>query len=262
MIVTIFAVAALATINLVRGDAGGIAADLGWGRSVTWLVTLLLFAILLAIAGRAIKKRWDGIFIDERNRISLSRLQLVLWTLLLASALFTAGLSNVSLGSATPLQIDVPASVWALLGIGSFSFVAAPMILDRQKQQGPAPDRLGAINANLKAADSLAADVSASGPVVFKATPQDARWADVIRGDTYDADYVDFSKVQQLAFTVLLVVIYGVALFKLFAVLQPVSGFPPVDQGFVALLGLSHASYLAYKAAPKPTRPEPRADPV
>jgi hypothetical protein len=28
--------------------------------------------------------------------------------------------------------------------------------------------------------------------------------------------------------------------------------FPPVDGGFVSLLGLSHAAYLASKAVPKP----------
>jgi hypothetical protein len=253
MIVFLIILAALIAANLVRGDVGGALGAVGLGRSGTWLLTMALFGGLLVLAGNTLKKRWDGIFIDERNKISLSRVQLVLWTLLLVSALLTVGLSNVSLGSATPLEIEIPASVWALLGIGSFSFVAAPAIL-RQKQQGPAPSRLAAIRTNLAAADGVnAANVDASGQVVTKGDPADARWVDIIRGDTNDADYVDVSKVQQLAFTVLLLVVYGSALFSLLKVLTVVTKFPPVDGGFVALLGLSHAAYLAYKAAPKPT---------
>jgi len=258
MVVTLLALTALVTVNLVNGKAGGIAAYGGFGRPVTWLVTLVLFAALLAAAGFLIKKRVDGIFIDERNRISLSRVQLVLWTLLLVGALFTAALSNFSIGWPTPLQITVPPSVWALLGIGSFSFVAAPAILNRLKAQGAAPTRLATIEARLRAADRFTGSVTATGPVVEKPTPQDARWADVIRGDTNDADYVDVAKVQQLAFTVLLIVVYGAALFAALAAVgaggvpKELTEFPAVDGGFVSLLGLSHAAYLASKAVPKP----------
>ncbi|HJW78303.1 MAG TPA: hypothetical protein VJ526_07060, partial [Beijerinckiaceae bacterium] len=174
MVVTLLALTALVAVNLVNGKAGGIAAYGGFGRPVTWLVTLVLFAALLAAAGFLIKKRVDGIFIDERNRISLSRVQLVLWTLLLVGALFTAALSNFSIGWPTPLQITVPPSVWALLGIGSFSFVAALAILNRLKAQGAAPTRLATIEARLRAADRFTGSVTATGPVVEKPTPQDA----------------------------------------------------------------------------------------
>ena len=76
--------------------------------------------------------------------------------------------------------------------------------------------------------------------MVEKPTPQDARWADVIRGDTNDADYVDVAKVQQLAFTVLLIVVYGAALFAALAAVgaggvpKELTEFPAVDGGFVS----------------------------
>jgi hypothetical protein len=251
MIAAILIIIVILVLNLVNGAGGGLAGAVGIGRSGTWIATLVLFAAALALAGVMLKKRWDGIFIDERNKISLSRVQLVLWTLLLVSALLTAGLSNVVLGATSPLEIEVPASVWALLGIGSFTFVASPAILQR-KADNPAPLRMAAIRANLATADGIAANtVSAVGEVVTKGSTTDARWRDIIRGDTNDADYVDVSKVQQLAFTVLLLAVYGAALFNLLKPIALITKFPPVDGGFVALLGLSHAAYLAYKAAPK-----------
>ena len=81
---------------------------------------------------------------------------------------------------------------------------------------------------------------------------------DIIRGDTTAGfSQIDISKVQQLAFTILLVATYAAALYGVMMVdlakfaATPdsvfITDFPPVDQGFVALLGLSHAAYLAYK---------------
>jgi hypothetical protein len=251
MIAAILIIVAILALNLVNGANGGLVAAVGLGRAGTWLATLVLFAAALALAGLMLKKRWDGIFIDERNKISLSRFQLILWTLLLVSALLTAGLSNVIIGATSPLEIEVPPSVWALLGIGSFTLVAAPAILQR-KADNPAPLRMAEIRSNLASTDAIAANgVGAVGEVVTKGSTADARWRDIIRGDTNDADYVDVSKVQQLAFTILLLTVYGTALFNLLKPVALITKFPPVDGGFVALLGLSHAAYLAYKAVPK-----------
>jgi len=68
-----------------------------WGR---WLGILVVMCSVLIVAGvdrteRDIQAengrvhqvgRWDGIFIDSRNKISLSRFQIILWTLLALSA--------------------------------------------------------------------------------------------------------------------------------------------------------------------------------
>jgi hypothetical protein len=226
---------------------------IGLDRSFTWLATLVMFALLLVCAGKAVKNRWDGVFVDNRNRISLSRLQLVLWTLLLGSALLTAGLANVAVGWPTPLQIAVPASVWALLGIGSFSFVASPVIL-RQAETQPAPPAKtqDAAKAAFKPTDGTTSPISFTGRVATKDEVKNAAWVDIVRGDTEDAAYVDVSKIQQLAFTALLLMVYGAALFGTFGAGREIVKFPDVDGGFVSLLGLSHAAYLAYKAAPKP----------
>lgn len=243
-------VAAILVVNLVRGGHGGVVSLLGLGRVWTWGLTLALLAAMVAILGWCLKNRWDGVFIGPRNKIGLSRFQLVVWTILIVGSLLTAGLANVSLGDATPLEIVIPPQIWALLGLGSFTFVAAPAILTRKERLGAANPRLDQVKLNLARTDNLKSDVFAIGPVVRKATSDDARWLDMFRGDE-DADTIDFSKVQQFTVTGLLLVIYAAALARLFAGPGPLKSFPDIDGGFIALLGISHAAYLANKAAPK-----------
>ena len=246
-----FSFALILIVNLVHGTGGGLLSMFGLNRSWTWLLTLTLLAGSFAVIGTVIKNRWDGIFIGPQNKISLSRFQLIVWTLVIGAGLLTAGLANVSLVDPTPLNISVPAEIWALLGLGSFTFVASPAILARKENSGATNTRLNTINANLKTTDALTADLTASGPVVQKAGPQDARWRDMFRGDESDADLVDFSKVQQFILTTLLVVVYAAALFALFAEPSAIKAFPAVSTGFLALLGISHAAYLGYKMSPK-----------
>ena len=50
-----------------------------WG----WLVSMALLVAFIVLAGRRIVGRWRGAFIDERNKISLSRFQTVVWTVLI-----------------------------------------------------------------------------------------------------------------------------------------------------------------------------------
>jgi hypothetical protein len=69
----------------------------------------------------------------------------------------------------------------------------------------------------------------------------------MIRGDNEGADHVDMSKFQQLAFTALLVAIYAADLWRRMQELGDINAFPGIDAGFVALLGISHAAYLADK---------------
>jgi hypothetical protein len=255
-------VGAVVIVILVDVLLGGTAQGRhGFGRPAAWLVTMAVFIALLAYVGNAVKQRADGIFIDDRNRISLARFQLVLWTVLLVSALMTAALSNAALGSPAPLSIMVPSQVWSLLGIGAFSFVVAPVVVDSRKKDVP-PDAavMKRVDDTVTREDGLdpAKPMRLGNNVPAKEDAQEARWMDIIRGDTTAGfSQIDISKVQQLAFTILLVTTYGGALYGVMAVdlvkfaAVPASAFiidfPPVDEGFVALLGLSHAAYLAYK---------------
>jgi hypothetical protein len=55
---------------------------------------------------------WEGLLIDTRNKMLLSRLQLILWTLVVLSAFLTVALFNIrNTQMADPLHIKVPSQV-------------------------------------------------------------------------------------------------------------------------------------------------------
>ncbi len=62
-----------------------------------WLVLLGLFTAMTLVLSRAFTRRWLGILIDDRNKYSLSRFQMVLWTLVILSSFMGAVLANVRL---------------------------------------------------------------------------------------------------------------------------------------------------------------------
>jgi hypothetical protein len=199
----------------------------GWPL-LPWVLTAALIVGCFAIIGRVPPViDWRGVLIDQRNRISLSRLQLVVWSLLVVSAVTTEGVLNAVWGRATPLALGVPKELWILLGLSTASFVAAPMVL--------APK-----------ADAHALST--------KPLNQHA-WRDIFYGDdTGNADQVDFSKVQQFFFTIVLVTVYAVALGSTMISTIPSSGiltFPPLDPNFIGLMAVSQIAYIAYKAMPQ-----------
>jgi hypothetical protein len=281
-------------------DGQGVAHYLGGGRPETWLFNLVVFGGMLLSAGRAINNRWFGVLIDRDCRMSLSRLQLVTWTMLLVSALLTMGLTNVEargIDPATqtqtppipppasgqqltpppptgqaqqplpkpapppgPLDINIPAQIWALLGLGALTAVSAPAIKNGKRAPNADPlldsfdqdKAIAAVQSRQKIPD--AALMSYDGAVLVKGEPKDARWSDLIIGDYQGAAFVDISKLQQLAFTALIVVVYGGSLWLKFNVVLdpkglviPLHDFPDVSNGLLALLGISHATYLADK---------------
>jgi hypothetical protein len=86
-------------------------------------------------------------------------------------------------------------------------------------------------------------------------------WSDMFYGDeTGNADQVDFSKVQQFFLTVVLVVAYAteIIMILLHPAVPPDSQglgamtyFPALDNGLLALMGVSQVAYIAYKATPQ-----------
>jgi hypothetical protein len=240
--------AATVALNVIGGKAG-LTGDV----QMSWTLTMGLFALMFIVAGFAIRQRWDGVFIDRDNRISLSRFQLIAWTVVLVSALFSAGLWNAMppSPSQTPLKIDIPPEIWALLGLGAFSAVAAPTIKDGKRLSTTDPQTAAK---EMAQPFELAPGVSGAfdGAVFVKESPRDARWVDLIHGDYEGAAYVDVSKLQQLAFTALLIVIYAASIWAELGSAAgksptPILRLPEVDGGFIALLGISHAAYLADK---------------
>ena len=104
----------------------------------TWLIIAILLTAFVLVLGWGITGKLLGVLINEHYRISLSRFQIVLWTILILSAWIAAVTWNLAIGDATPLGIDIPPQVWALLGISVTSLVGTPIILSAKTKKTPA----------------------------------------------------------------------------------------------------------------------------
>jgi hypothetical protein len=215
---------------------------LGPAMAAGFVIQILLFAVAILGAGLAIKGQLLGAVIDQRNRMSLSRLQMLFWTVLILSAMAAAvewRLANGFHMRAT--DIVLPAELLAAMGIAAGSLVAAPAVLSLKPENS---------------SQSVAVNAADETPSIL----------DLVQGDEEgNRNTIDLSKLQQLAITLVLVGVYGSAVFNLFynidwreqahiAALAKPTGFrlPELSRSFVELLAISHAGYLIYKAAPKP----------
>ena len=241
----------IVAVNVAAGFCDSTSAS-GYAHVIAWVVTVLLIVGCFALIGKLPTgtppiSDWRGVLIDQRNKISLSRLQLVLWTLLVLSAILTEGTINAISGSCNPLGLAIPNELWILLGLSGTTAVAAPIVL---------------------------AGKSSAGHLDTKAV-NDHTWSDMFYGDeTGNADQVDFSKVQQFFLTIAVVFVYALEIGAI--LLHPgncascateastgggttVGGicvaaaalhFPPLSPGILAIIAVSQAAYIAYKAAP------------
>jgi hypothetical protein len=131
--------------------------------------------------------------------------------------------------------------------------VGQPLALSAKSSRTASPSELNDTKNNLQSiTDVPAVNVQADGHILIKATLGDARWSDLVRGDDVgNADMIDFSKVQQLYFTLLTLLIFGLAIAGDFTVSVSkhavITQLPAPDAGFLGLLAASGAGYLVYK---------------
>lgn len=228
---TVALVTVLAAITAV-GVALPWAADRSGGyahaRLVAWLVTLGLFLSFALVVGHGLTGLARGIFVDDRNKLSVSRLQMFLWSVLVLSTYLSAVLANVGLGATEPLAVSVPEPLWLAMGVSTSSLVASPYVLHRVKGRN----------------------------VAVNDAPRDSRWTDLVRGEERGfVHVVDLGKLQLLLVTVVLVLAYGsVVGYALAEDGKVVRSLPRIDDAFVIMLGISHAGYLAKKTVPRPRR--------
>jgi hypothetical protein len=229
----------------------GVAVPVAY-RLWAWITMLLLLTLFAAVAGDGVTGTWRGLLIDERNKISLSRLQATLWTLLVLSALFVAALSNVRMGQADPLAIGVPTTLWMLIGISTTSLVGSPLVLSSKKGRSANTSEIQQTLSLLAQQNVDTGSIANLGQVIVNTNPKNARWADLFTGEeTANAAQFDLAKIQMFYFTFILVLVYAVTLGLLFQ--QPgtiIGAFPDFSQGMLTLLGISHAVYLTNKVVP------------
>jgi hypothetical protein len=249
---------------------------------VTFVADLVAVSGIVLGLGFAVTGRVWGIALSSYNDFSLSKLQMALWTIVVLSALLTTARLNL-LGyfgpmpppapivdatsgqvatapeasdvPAGPLDIDIPGELLAAMGIAAFSTVAVPSILALKAGQAASPRQKA--SAAQRVADATGNGAGATmhvGCVTGYADSDCASWLDIVTGDEVaNAGTVDMSKVQQLLVTLLLLGTYCFLLIRGFATspAHGMLGLPPLSARFIELLAISHAGYLAYKAAPK-----------
>lgn len=117
--------------------------------------------------------------------------------------------------------------------------------------------RAAADRANTRAAELAAAQSEAVGDLHANATAADARWSDMLRGDSIaNFQFTDLGKVQMFLFTMVLVFAYAALVWSIMSMPQaaqvlqvvPSMRLPAFSDSLVITMALSHGGYLATKA--------------
>lgn len=222
------------------------------GGSSLWLWEISLLMLFALVAGHYVTGAWLGAFTNERNRISLSQTQSVLWTVLILSAFLTGAHNNLELGVSDPLEIAVPESLWILMGISIVSLVGTPMLSSRRKSQSADPQEEATAVNILVDQGRDPSSLTTSGRLIANELIKDARWSDLFEAEEVSrAGRIDFSKVQMTMFTVAVGIMYAYAISKSLGQEAGFREFPNLSETLVFLIGISHAGYLVNKVSPE-----------
>ncbi len=224
------------------------------GLVARWVAVLVLMVITMAAVGAGVVGSPWGVLIDDRNKVSLSRFQLAVWTLLVLSSWLAAVFARLAADTPDPLAVAIPQPLWWLMGITTTSLVGSPLIRSTKLDRSPLPserdDTLRALAARAPSGIQTPA-ASPRGLILANDTPAGARWTDMFMGEeTGNGANVDMGKVQMFYFTVILVIAYAFAIVHLFGSAGVPQELPPVQESMLALLAISHAAYLTNKAIP------------
>jgi hypothetical protein len=218
-----------------------------------WLVVLTLIVVFFLLTGKAITGRGLGVLINERKLMSLSRLQLVIWTTVIVSGFFVIALERIHMGEVLqPLNIGIDWQIWALLGMSATSFVGTPLLYGAKKNKNPADPELVPKVAARYREEPGNVNANREGILYGNGSIQDARFTDMFEGDELaNVQLVDVAKLQMFFFTVVIAVSYGMQLYALIAYGDLSVGdvkMPEVQPGLLVLMGVSHAGYLGSKS--------------
>lgn len=245
-----------------RCDAGQIiGALLGEPQNLVWRwsVAMAIVVIALSTLGAALKGTWLGVLIGSRNRLSLARLQLYIWTTIILCLFYVVSLMLVGAAPGEFLVPHLSTNIFLLLGISIGTLPVSGLILKAKETQQASDDAI-----------SRAAVDGHRGLVEQRSSPEDWSVLDFFRGEEIaDAQSVDPSRFQNLLFTIALATVFiGWCGSRLWAVYLPAPGwsdwaentvFPTLNATFLSLLAISHAAYLGFKGISR-TETQPEAE--
>ena len=231
--------------------------------AVLWIEVAALTALMIAV-GVSVTHRFSGILINERNVMSLSRFQAVLWTVLIladyATILLGRAWQGMSLVDAKDL---LRPDLLMLMGI-SYASAVGTSIVHANKAGKPTPaSAVTEAQTNLNDTDG---NFTAAQGVMYKnKDASDARVGDMFQGDELaDAHATDLSKVQMFFFTIVSAVVFLGTADAMFTNMKSIGDvlIPQLPENLIALMGISHAAYLGNKAVTRTqSRPEVQAQP-
>jgi hypothetical protein len=223
------------------------------------------------IVSMGVTKRPLGFLINERNLMSLSRFQTVLWMVIILSSYFVIAVSKVVMGLPDPLEIGVDEKLWALMGISLTSLVGTSLINSTKTNKNPDNREVEKTAKALVESNNLPVSVARAdqpekvamvvkeikanreGTLYANPSTADASFNDMFQGDECgNAAYIDMAKVQMFFFTIVVALSYVALLSETMWRLatDPVhcSSLPNLSNGMIALLGISYAGNLAGKS--------------
>ncbi len=256
--ISLLIVAAIIALAIWAATSSSLITD-RHGRLPVW--TFLGLAALLAaftiLIGWAISGSVGGALIDpKKQRYSLSRLQLIAWTILILAAYLNAFIVNIAAGRTNPVDVGIPGPLLVAMGISIGGLLGTQLVLGyKQSTNGSGYQHDGGsqlvVQRNDGTTTNPATDPSARS-AVLKAS--DTQLSDIFKGDTVETSgSLDLGKIQLFYVTVALVLGYGIYVATNFAHIKTgtsggIGSLPQIDQAFAALLALSQGGYLSTKA--------------
>lgn len=156
----------------------------------------------------------SGLLVGADNRLSLSKFQGVLWTLVAITSFIT--LEAVNLFYGVPINTEIPSNLLVLLGMNATTLVLARSITGYTTGKG---------NLKVSSATSCVSDLYM----------------------TDDQKYPDVMKFQMICWTAVALAVYFIHFFSQGGGPAPV-GFPDIDQSLLYLMMVGHGAYLGDKA--------------
>ncbi len=136
-LIALIAVAVGIGANLILGYS---TSSVGFLRVSVWIISIVCILVLVGTMERAINGRWDGVVIDARNKVSLSKLQATAWSVLVASSIATYAATRAALsgGGISALDFSIPNELLIAMGISATSLIASPAVLSLKTGSGDA----------------------------------------------------------------------------------------------------------------------------
>ncbi|MBC8453311.1 MAG: hypothetical protein H8D69_02420 [Chloroflexi bacterium] len=205
----------------------------GWNgkEEIAWFSTTALLLLTFVLLGPMVGRRWFGVIVDFRNKPSSSRLQIALWTIVVISTVVTATVYNIVANAIDPMSFSIPGNVLAVLGISAVGVGGSQLLK-------VTADRAGKLHSH--------SDVK-------KANIRNLIEEEDQNPDETSVTNIDVSKVQMLMFTVIGIVTYSAVVLKWISGDPGTAGlmeFPDFSEGLMAIIAISHGTYLGIKATP------------